>query len=138
MSTVDSERRCAEATLRSLVAAFNDGDDVRLSRLVGTSIWGSLTLPGSISTRPEEAVAALLTRSRAGERWSLTRFDFNGRGWDGALHFGLVVRRTAPDLPSPFVDSAGKGALDCPAGRVLVLGLGTGIPPRVADAKRLR
>lgn len=68
----------------------------------------------------------LVERSRAGERWSLTRLDFNGRGWDGAVHFG----------PQPYVEHAGKGALDCPRGRVLILGIGDPLAPRARERLR--
>lgn len=122
--------------MQALVAAINDGDEGRLSQLVGTSIWGSLTLSGSTLAQPEEAVAALLERNRAGERWGLGRFDFNGRGWDGGIHFGLIVRRSGPDLPSPYIENAGGGVLDCPEGRLRVLGIGGAVPLRGSERPR--
>ncbi|MGH2492236.1 MAG: hypothetical protein ACRDF9_12070 [Candidatus Limnocylindria bacterium] len=132
VAPVDPEidRRCAEATLGLLVAAVNDGDDARLSQLMGTSIWGSLSISGPTLWKPEEAVAALLELNRSGERWTLMRLDFNGRGWDGGVHFGLVVRRAGPDLPPPYVESTGKGVLDCPEGRLRILGIGSALAPR--------
>ncbi|HYK97586.1 MAG TPA: hypothetical protein VEU77_04260, partial [Candidatus Acidoferrales bacterium] len=74
--------------------------------------------PGAVY--PDEAVARLLARGRAGERWSLVALDVTGRGGIGGVNFGVRLQRSGPGLPQPFKLSEGKGALDCPDGRFLI------------------
>ena len=116
--------RCARSTFDSLIDALNRADQARLAYLVGGS-FVSLTVQGSTTYESRVAVDRLLTVGRSGERWSLTRLDVNGRdSYFNGVHYGVVIRRSGPDVKDPYVDSAGKGVLDCPAGRVLIFGLG--------------
>jgi hypothetical protein len=116
--------RCARSTFDSLIDAVNGADEARLAYLVGGSFI-SLTVQGSTTYESRVAVDRLLAVGRSGERWSLTRLDVNGRdSYYKGVHYGVVIRRSGPDVKDPYVDSAGKGVLDCPAGRVLIFGLG--------------
>ena len=116
------DERCARATVAGLIGAMNANDERSLGELLAAA---SVTLPGRPSyPTANEAVAVLLQRSRLGERWSLTRLDVNGRGWDGGVHFGVYLRRDAPDLGSR--QSAGKGVILCPEGRFAILGISDG------------
>jgi hypothetical protein len=116
-----ADRDCAQGTIKALVDGLNAGDQTRLSGLLRASAVGLL---GRTTQTPEESVAFLMERSRAGERWTLSGVQLNGRGWHGGIDFGLTLRRTAPDLPAPFVAAAGKGVIDCPAGRITLLYMG--------------
>jgi hypothetical protein len=54
------------------------------------------------------------------------RVDFNGpRVAYGTGHFGMLVRRTADDLPRGPQLLGGKGAVDCDSHRLMVLAIGT-------------
>ncbi len=81
------------------------------------------------------AVETLLAVGRSGERWTLKQLDVNGRGWHGGVDFGVEIRRSGPSVPTPFVESAGKGVLDCPSQRVMLFGLGYGRVPRGVDSR---
>ena len=131
--TADDER-CARRTFDALIAAVNASDEPQLASLFGGSFqWLGVT--GAASYEVRGAVEALLTAGRSGERWTLQRLDVNGRGWHGGVDFGVEIRRSGPGLPKPFLASAGKGVLDCPAGRVMLFGLGSGRVPRGWDSR---
>lgn len=72
------------------------------------------------SAYPDEAATRLLARARAEERWTLVSLDVNGRGGAGGVNFGARLQRSGPGLPQTYLISEGKGAFDCPAGRVLI------------------
>jgi hypothetical protein len=115
---------CSRRTFETLIVAVNASDEARLASLFGGSfLW--LTLKGSTSYESRVAVHRLLAVGRSGERWSLTHLDVNGRGsyYEG-VNYGVVIRRSGPGVKDPQVDSAGKGVLDCPGGRVRIFGLG--------------
>ena len=131
--TADDER-CARETFDRLIAAVNASDEARLASLLGGSFqWLGVT--GAASYEVRGAVDALLAVGRSGERWGLKQLDVNGRGWHGGVDFGVEIRRSGPGLPMPFTESAGKGVLDCPAGRVMLFGLGEGRVPRGVDSR---
>ena len=131
--TADDER-CARQTFDGLIAAVNTSDEARLASLFGGSFqWLGVT--GAASYEVRGAVDALLAVGRSGERWALKQLDVNGRGWHGGVDFGVEIRRSGPGVPTPFMESAGKGVLDCPAGRVMLFGLGVGRVPRGADPR---
>jgi len=131
---------CARQTFERLIAAVNAADETRLATLFGGSFqWlGVMGAPsneiaGSYEIRG--ALDALVAVGRSGETWTLKRLDVNGRGWHGGVDFGVEIRRSGPRLPKPFIESAGKGVLDCPAERVMLFGLGYGRVPRGADPR---
>jgi hypothetical protein len=112
----------------------NAADEGRLSTLIGGSFqWLGVT--GAASYEVRGAVAALVAVGRSGESWTLRRLDVNGRGWHGGVDFGVEIRRSGPDLPKPFVESAGKGVLECPGQRLMLFGLGDGRVPRGVDPR---
>jgi hypothetical protein len=109
------DRVCVEDAVRALFAAMNVADEVGLRRLLGSASFG---IGEGAVMYPEEGIARLVARSRAGERWSLLRLDVNGRGGAGGVNFGLRMQRAGPGIPIADVD--GKGALDCPGEKFLV------------------
>ncbi len=120
-STSRADFDCAFRTFDDLIDSFNRADQTRLAALLGSAAFG---LSGQSYSVPSDAVAALVARNRAGERWTLLSFDVNGRGWHGGIDFGWRLRRSAPDLPGESVDYAGKGVLDCPEERFRILFIG--------------
>lgn len=123
-----ADRECAEQTLRGLASAVNDRDEGELARRLAETV--SLTLPGRRAFNRQEAVAALVERAHADERWTFVSIDTNGRGWHGGIDIGVLLRRSGPSLPAPYIESPGKGVLDCPDGRVRILGIGDPLPPK--------
>jgi len=117
------DNACARKTVDRLIAAMNRADEPELGDLLRSSAF-NWAASGRTTTTPGDAVTLLMTRSRQGERWVLRSLDVNGRGWHGGIDFGLQLRRSAPDLAAPYVESAGKGVLDCPEQRFRILGLG--------------
>ena len=115
-----SDRECLETAIAAFVDAVNTADEPRLSALLGASAF---TLAGQNASGPADAAAMLATRGRARERWTLLALQFSGRGYDGNVHFGLRMRRAGPDLPMPYVDQGGKGSLECPSGRFVILSI---------------
>ena len=116
-----ADRACAEKTIATLFDAVNTANEAALKDVLRSA---SVGVSGPAFIGPDEAVATLLARGRAGERWTLVALDVNGRGWHGGIDFGLRMRRTGPSLPSPSSISSGKGVLDCPAGRVTIFFVG--------------
>lgn len=112
-----ADRACAQQTMNALIQAMNVSDEVRLRELLRSASIGIGEPP---ATYPDEAVARLLVRGRAGERWTLVTLDVNGRGGMGGVNFGVRLQRSGPGLPQPYKLSEGKGAFDCPDGRVLI------------------
>ena len=112
-----ADRACAQQTMTSLIQAMNSSDETRLRDLLRSASIGIGEPP---PTYPDEAVTRLLARGRAGERWSLVALDVNGRGGIGGVNFGVRLQRSGPGLSQPFKLSEGKGAFDCPDGRVLI------------------
>jgi hypothetical protein len=112
-----ADRSCAQQTMSSLIQAMNTSDETRLRDLLRSASIGIGEPPAMY---PDEAVTKLLARGRAGERWSLVALDINGRGGIGGVNFGVRLQRSGPGLPQPFKLSEGKGAFDCPNGRVLI------------------
>lgn len=117
----DDDERCSRATFAHLLASVNAADEAGLRDLLR---YASVTLPDRVNYSTDGAVTELLARSRAGERWTLVTLDINGRGWHGGIDFGVVIRRTAPDLGRSSIDAPGKGVLDCPDARFRLFGLG--------------
>jgi len=114
---------CARQTFERLIAAVNAADETRLKTTM-------------LDPAPrKDALDALVAVGRSGETWTLKHLDVNGRGWHGGVDFGVEIRRSGPRLPTPFIESAGKGVLDCPAERVMLFGLGYGRVPRGADPR---
>lgn len=102
---------------------MNAVDEARLASLFGRSFqW--LAVKGTTTYEVPGAVERLLAVGRSGEHWELQRLDVNGRGHHGGVDFGVLIRRSGPAVPDPSRDAAGKGVLDCPAERVMLLGLG--------------
>jgi hypothetical protein len=118
-----ADERCARDTFVALVTAVNKGNRGVLTSLVSGEFM-SLTLWGSTTYERRDAVERLLTISGSKEQWEIRHFDVNGRGSRGGVDFGVVIRRTGPGVPEPFRDWAGKGVLGCPAGGVMIFGLG--------------
>jgi hypothetical protein len=117
------DEQCARRTFETLIAAVNAADEARLASLFGRSFqW--LAVKGAATYEVPTAIERLLAVRRAGEQWELKRLDVNGRGSHGGVDFGVVIRRSGPNVPDPFRDAAGKGVLDCPAERVMLFGLG--------------
>jgi hypothetical protein len=112
-----ADRACAQQTMTSLIQAMNTSDETRLRELLRSASIGIGELP---ATSPDEAVTRLLARGRAGERWALVTLDVNGRGGMGGVNFGVRLQRSGPGLAQPYKLSEGKGAFDCPDGRVLI------------------
>jgi hypothetical protein len=51
--------------------------------------------------------------------------DFNGsRASDRTAHFGMLLRRTADDIPGGPQPLGGKGAVDCNSARLMVVAIG--------------
>jgi hypothetical protein len=51
--------------------------------------------------------------------------DFNGyRAADRTGHFGMLLRRTADDIPIGPQLLGGKGAVDCDSQRLMVVAIG--------------
>lgn len=106
---------CARRTMNSLVDAMNAADETQLNYLLGSGLFQT--------TR--DAVGLLLSRSRAGDRWTLVRLDVNGyNSYYGGIDFGVSMRRSGPDVEGRDADAAGKGVIDCPEGRFRIFGLG--------------
>jgi hypothetical protein len=116
-----ADRACADKTITTFFDAVNLANEAVLKDVLRSA---SVGVSGPAFAGPDEAVAALLARSRAGERWALVTLDVNGRGWHGGIDFGLRMRRSGPGLPSPSSIASAKGVLDCPAGRVTLFYVG--------------
>lgn len=112
-----ADRACAQQTMTSLIQAMNTSNEPQLRDLLRSASVG-IGEPGAMY--PDEAATRLLARGRAGERWALVSLDVNGRGGIGGVNFGLRLQRSGPGLPQPYKISEGKGAFDCPDGRVLI------------------
>jgi hypothetical protein len=120
--TADDER-CARDTFGTFITAVNKGNRSLLTPLLsGAFMW--VTFPGSTTHDARDAVERLLMVSASGEQWDLRHLDVNGRGWHGGIDFGVVIRRTGTSAPTPHRDFAGKGVIDCPAGKIQLFGLG--------------
>jgi hypothetical protein len=71
-------------------------------------------------------LGSLQRRQAKHEHITVDRVDFNGpRVAYGTGHFGMLVRRTADDLPRGPQLLGGKGAVDCDSHRLMVLAIGT-------------
>ena len=112
-----ADRACAVQTMNALIEAMDSSDETRLRDLLRSASIGVGEPP---ATSPNEAVARLVARGHGGERWALASLDVNGRGGAGGVNFGVRMRRSGPGLPQPYKESEGKGAFDCPDGRVLI------------------
>lgn len=67
----------------------------------------------------------LQRRQARHERITVDSVGFNGyRASDRTGHFGMLLRRTADDLPGGPQLLGGKGAVDCDSGRLMVVGIG--------------
>ena len=59
------------------------------------------------------------------ERIGVDSVDFNGyRASDRTAHFGMLLRRTADDIPGGPQLLGGKGAVDCDSARLMVVAIG--------------
>jgi hypothetical protein len=59
------------------------------------------------------------------ERITVDSVDFNGyRDSDRTGHFGMLLRRTADDIPGGPQLLGGKGAVDCDSQRLIVVAIG--------------
>jgi hypothetical protein len=68
----------------------------------------------------------LQRRQARHERITVEAVDFNGyRASDRTAHFGMLLRRTADDLPGGPQLLGGKGAVDCDSARLMVVGIDT-------------
>jgi hypothetical protein len=121
--SVDDER-CARSIFDVLMNAVNKSNEQLLSRLFSGSFESLTGIGGAATYDSREAVSRLLAVARGGERWELRRLELNGRGWHGGIDYGVQIRRYGPSVPAPYRDSAGKGVLDCPEGRIRLFGLG--------------
>jgi len=120
---IADDERCARDTFGTFITAVNNGDRSLLTPLLnGAFVW--VTFQGSTTYDADDAIERLLTVSASGQQWELRELDINGRGWHGGIDFGVVIRLTGPDLPSPIRDAAGKGVIDCPRGKIQLFGLG--------------
>jgi hypothetical protein len=129
-------RACGEsqsrATVRAFVAAFNRGDLARLDKLFARQPefhWYSSGAPGIRSRTAAMTRSTLVSyfarRHRAGDRLRLVAFDYNGVTAGAYGNFGLVLRRSAADYRSgAWFELAGKGAVSCGDGKLIVLSLG--------------
>ena len=60
------------------------------------------------------------------ERITVHSADFNGyRASDRTAHFGMLLRRTADDIPGGPQLLGGKGAVDCDSQRLMVVAIGS-------------
>lgn len=126
---------CATALVRTLVEAVNLGDRSALERTFRPGEaehpfqWVSMPQPSGhwVSYGAPGAVATLLERQRAGERWELVWLTSgSGPSWHGGVDFSVRLTRTAPDLAASMTGTGiGKGAGSCASGRIYVLSLGT-------------
>ena len=67
----------------------------------------------------------LQRRQAKHERITVDSVDFNGyRASDRTAHFGMLLRRTADDIPSGPQLLGGKGAVDCDSQRLMVVAIG--------------
>jgi hypothetical protein len=121
--TADDER-CARSIFDVLINAVNKSNEQLLSPLFSGSFQWLAGIGGTTTYESREAVSRLLAVARKGERWELLRLELNGRGGHGGIDFGVQIRRYGPSVPEPYRDSAGKGVLDCPEGRIRLFGLG--------------
>jgi hypothetical protein len=68
----------------------------------------------------------LQRRQAAHERITVDSVDFNGyRASDRTAHFGMLLRRTADDIPDGPQLLGGKGAVDCDSQRLMVVAIGS-------------
>jgi hypothetical protein len=109
---------CATRTVASLVDAVNTADEARLAALLDYASFG---IAGHTYATAAERVDALVTRSRAGERWHLESLQVYGRGWAGGIGFSWRLRRASADVTEGVITSYAKGELDCPEGRIRIL-----------------
>jgi hypothetical protein len=67
----------------------------------------------------------LQRRQAKHERITVEAVDFNGyRASDRTAHFGMLLRRTADDIPDGPQLLGGKGAVDCDSARLMVVAIG--------------
>lgn len=67
----------------------------------------------------------LQRRQAKHERITVDAVDFNGyRASDRTGHFGMLLRRSADDIPGGPQLLGGKGAVDCDAQRLMVVAIG--------------
>jgi hypothetical protein len=67
----------------------------------------------------------LQRRQAKHERIRVDSVDFNGyRASDRTAHFGMLLRRTADDIPGGPQLLGGKGAVDCDSQRLMVVAIG--------------
>ena len=68
----------------------------------------------------------LQRRQAKHERIRVDLVDFNGyRASDRTAHFGMLLRRTADDIPGGPQLLGGKGAVDCDSQRLMVVAIGS-------------
>lgn len=132
----DVDERCVRDAFVTFMTAVNKGNRSLLtSTLSGSFMW--LTLESSTTYDRADAVERLLRLSRVGQMWELRNIDVNGRGWHGGIDFGVVVRRTGGDVPSPHRDAIGKGVIEpCPNGTLRLFGMGIDLAPRGTELPR--
>ena len=119
--------------MRTFVAAFNRGDLARLEGLFATVSefqWYSSGAPGSRVRAAASTRATLRAyfarRHRAGDRFRLVRFDYNGDSGPYS-NFGLTLQRSASDFRrGAWFSLVGKGAISCQSqpGKLIVVSLG--------------
>jgi Prokaryotic membrane lipoprotein lipid attachment site len=78
------------------------------------------------SARDRASLLGYLQRRQAKhERIKVDAVDFNGyRASDRTGHFGMLLRRTADDIPGGPQLLGGKGAVDCDSQRLMVVAIG--------------
>jgi hypothetical protein len=76
--------------------------------------------------RDRGSLLGYLQRRQANhERIKVDSVDFNGyRDVDRTAHFGMLLRRTADDIPGNPQLLGGKGAVDCDSQRLMVVIIG--------------
>lgn len=68
----------------------------------------------------------LQRRQAKNERIKVDSVDFNGyRASDRTAHFGMLLRRSADDIPGGRQLLGGKGAVDCDSHRLMVVATGS-------------
>ena len=132
---------CARSLLSSFIDAFNRRDTVQLATFFSTT-RGATTFHWFVTPETPAygpGIAQLTdyfaTWRAAGERWRLVSLDASASpSWHGGVDFGMEIERAWPDRS---VVNPGKGALDCDARTIFVLGLGDVVsrPPN-RDASR--
>jgi hypothetical protein len=122
------------ALLKGFFAAFSAGQVRDLDAFFAPASrfrWYANTVGPALRlnsmARDRGSLLSYLQRRQAKhERVTVDSVDFNGyRAVDRTAHFGMLLRRSADDIPGGPQLLGGKGAVDCDAQRLMVVAIGS-------------